>query len=84
MNQPWKIYILSCSDGTLYTGITNSLEKRLKAHNQGKGSRYTRCRHPVTLVYQEECRNKSQALKREIRIKRLSRKEKLALCISSS
>lgn len=73
------IYILKCSDGTLYTGWTTNLEKRVKCHNNGKGAKYTRCRLPVELVYFEECINKSKALKREYEIKQLSRNKKLLL-----
>jgi putative endonuclease len=72
-------YILLCSDGTLYCGYTNDLEKRVKTHNRGKGAKYTRRRTPVKLVYSEEFKTKSEALKREHQIKKLSRKEKLAL-----
>jgi len=72
----WQLYILQCNDGTLYTGITNNLPRRLEMHNSGKASRYTRSRGPVALVYQEGCRNKSGALKKEYRIKSLSRREK--------
>ncbi len=73
------VYILLCSDGTLYTGWTNDLEKRLEAHNSGKGARYTRGRRPVVLVYTEDFEEKGAALRREAAIKKLSRKEKLAL-----
>lgn len=79
----WLCYILCCTDGTLYTGITNDLEKRLAAHNAGSGARYTRTRGPVELVFVESCTDKSFALKREIEIKRLRRKEKLALIESA-
>ena len=72
-------YILRCSDGTLYTGWTDDLEKRLKAHNGGKGGKYTRARTPVELVYYEKFETKQQAMSREWHIKRLTRKEKLAL-----
>lgn len=72
-------YILLCSDGTLYCGYTNDLEKRVNTHNRGKGAKYTRRRTPVKLVYSEEFKTKSEALKREHQIKKLSRKEKLAL-----
>ena len=75
----WLCYILSCADDTLYTGITNDLEKRLAAHNAGTAARYTRGRSPVSLVYTEACAHKSAALKREMKIKRLSRSGKLAL-----
>ena len=72
----WKLYILRCGDGTLYTGITTDVEKRLEAHRSGKGAKYTRGRSPLVLVYREECGDHSAALKREIEIKRLSREEK--------
>ena len=75
----WYVYILRCSDDTLYTGITDDLTKRIAAHNAGKGAKYTRGRGPVCLCYQEEAESYSAALRREIRIKRLSRAEKLAL-----
>jgi putative endonuclease len=67
-----------CADGTLYTGITNDLQRRLGQHNDGSASRYTRSRLPVRLVHREGCRGKSGALKKEYRIKSLSRKEKEA------
>jgi predicted GIY-YIG superfamily endonuclease len=72
----WFLYILKCCDGTLYTGITNDLSRRVKQHNDGTASRYTRSRLPVRIVYQERCRNQSSALKKECRIKSLSRQEK--------
>ena len=75
----WYLYILKCADETLYVGITTDLTKRLKTHNQGKASRYTRMRLPVELVYQEEQPDKSSARKREIQIKNWSRDKKLAL-----
>ena len=71
-------YILLCADGTLYTGWTNDIEKRLAAHNAGRGAKYTRGRRPVTLLYSEECA-KSEAMSREAAIKKLSREEKLML-----
>ena len=73
------VYILKCADGTLYTGWTNDLEKRLKAHNDGTGSKYTRARLPVTLVYFEEYEDKREAMSREWHIKRLTRTQKLKL-----
>ena len=73
------IYILLCSDDTLYTGWTNDLEGRISCHNAGKGAKYTRTRLPVRLVYYEEFTEKSQALKRESEIKKLSKKKKLKL-----
>lgn len=72
-------YIVECSDGTLYTGYTNDLEKRIKAHNSGKGAKYTRSRLPVTLVYFEEYETKELAQSREWHIKRLTRAKKLEL-----
>ena len=73
------VYMLRCGDGTLYTGWTNDLEKRLKSHAAGKGAKYTRVRLPVTLVYREACTDKRGAMRREAALKRLSRAEKLAL-----
>jgi putative endonuclease len=75
----YYVYILTCGDGSLYTGSTNDVEKRLKTHNSGKGAKYTRSHLPVTLSYVEELPDKSAALKREAEIKRLSREEKLRL-----
>lgn len=75
----WYVYILRCRDDTLYTGITDDVDRRLEAHNAGKGAKYTRGRGPVTVVYREVCRSKGEALKREYAIKRLSRAEKLAM-----
>ena len=72
----WCIYLVKCADGTLYTGITNDLQRRIAQHNRGTASRYTRSRLPVTLVYREGCRGKSSALKKEYRMKSLSRKAK--------
>lgn len=72
-------YIVKCSDGTLYTGWTNQLEKRMKAHNEGKGAKYTRSRRPVELVYYEQLETKEEALRREYAIKRLTRVQKLKL-----
>lgn len=69
-------YILLCKDGTLYTGWTNDLKKRVKAHNLGKGAKYTKSRRPVKLVYYEEFPTKKEAMKREYAIKRMGRKEK--------
>jgi len=75
----WLCYLLRCADDTFYCGITNDLEKRLIAHNTGEGAKYTRGRLPVSVVYYENCENKSAALKREMQIKRLSRSAKQAL-----
>ena len=75
----WYVYILECSDNTLYTGITTDLDKRLKTHNNGKGAKYTKTRLPVVLKVSFEAENRSSASKEEYRIKQLSRKEKLEL-----
>ena len=75
----WFVYIMRCSDGSLYTGITNDVSRRREQHNAGSASRYTRNRLPVTLVYQEVQANRSLALKRELAIKALSRQMKETL-----
>jgi predicted GIY-YIG superfamily endonuclease len=75
----WCLYVVKCGDGTLYTGITNDLRRRIGQHNGGTASRYTRSRLPVELVYREPCLNKSSAMRKECRMKSLSRKEKEAL-----
>lgn len=75
----YYVYILSCSDGTFYTGSTNDLEKRLETHNAGKGAKYTRGRLPVVLKHSETFATKSEALKREAEIKDLSRRQKMLL-----
>ena len=72
-------YLLQCADGTLYGGYTTDLQKRLAAHNSGKGAKYTRARLPVELVYWEECPSKEEAMSREWHLKRLTRAQKLAL-----
>ncbi len=72
-------YMVECSDGTLYTGWTFDLQKRINAHNSGKGAKYTRSRRPVKLVYYETFDSKSEAMKREIEIKKMKRKDKLKL-----
>lgn len=76
MANTWKLYILRCGDGSLYTGITTDVEKRLETHRSGKGAKYTRGRGPLELVYREECGDHSAALKRELEIKKLPREEK--------
>lgn len=76
MEEVWYLYILRCGDGTLYTGITNNVEKRLAAHQAGKGAKYTRGRNPLELAYQEECGSHSDALKREAAVKKLTRERK--------
>ena len=79
MENTWYLYILRCKDGTLYTGITTDVEKRFEAHQSGKGAKYTRGRGPLELIYREECGTHSDALKREIAVKRLSREQKQAM-----
>ena len=75
----WYLYMLRCGDGSFYTGITTDVDKRLEAHRAGKGAKYTRGRGPLELVYREECGSHSDALKRELEIKRLTRAEKQKL-----
>lgn len=72
----WYVYMLLCGDGTLYTGMTDNVERRLKAHQMGQGAKYTRGRGPLTLVYVQEQPSRSAALRREYQIKRLSRPQK--------
>ena len=80
----WSVYILHCSDDTLYTGITTDILRRVDEHNtSSKGARYTRARRPVMLVYQEKCDTRSSASKREHSIKKLNRHKKLNLIKSS-
>ena len=73
---PWYVYILRCGDGTLYTGITDDIPRRLAAHRAGKGAKYTRGRGPLELVYQEALPDRSSALRREAAIKKLTRAQK--------
>lgn len=75
----YYVYLLKCCDNSLYCGCTNDLEKRLKAHNSGTGAKYTKPRRPVVLAYFEETNTKSDALRREAAIKKLTRQEKLEL-----
>ena len=77
MEKTWKLYMLRCRDGSLYTGITTDVEKRVAAHNAGKGAKYTRGRGPLELVYCEDCGDHSAALKRELEIKSLTKEDKL-------
>lgn len=79
MEGNWYLYILRCGDDTLYTGITNDVEKRLEAHRAGKGAKYTRGRSPLELAYREHCGSHSDALKREAAVKKLTRQQKEAL-----
>lgn len=79
MTKKWYLYILLCADTSLYIGISPDISKRVLTHNAGKGAKYTKTRLPVKLVYQEELEDHSQALKRELALKKLSRPEKLKL-----
>lgn len=79
----WFIYILQCNDNSLYTGVTNDLDRRIAAHNDGTGAKYTKGRGPVTLLYREESASRSDAQKREYSIKQMSRAEKIQLLKSS-
>ena len=72
-------YLLECADGSLYCGWTNRLNERVKAHNEGRGAKYTKSRRPVTLVYYEEFATKQEAMQREWVIKQMTRSQKLAL-----
>ena len=80
----WIVYMLECADKTLYTGITNDLDRRMAEHAAGKGARYTRGRGPFRLVYRETCQNRAEAARRETAIKVLDRAHKRQLCTSSS
>lgn len=75
----WFLYMVECRDGSLYTGITNDVERRLKEHNDGTGARYTRSRRPVRLRYLEPCESRSAALMRECAVRLLTPREKRAL-----
>ena len=77
----WFVYMVRCRDGSLYTGVTTDAKRRAKEHNAGTGGAYTRARRPVRLVYREPAKDRSSALRREARIKRLSRTEKEALLL---
>lgn len=79
MEKVWYLYILRCGDGTLYTGITDDVQRRFLAHSSGKGAKYTRGRGPLELIYEEICGSYSDALRREHRVKKMRRSEKLLL-----
>jgi len=80
MPKEWYVYMVECADGTLYSGVTTDVERRIKEHNDSpKGAKYTRAKRPVVLVYTESCENRSEATKREYALKQLSREEKLKL-----
>lgn len=80
----WVVYFLRCSDNSLYCGITNNIEKRIKVHNTGKGAKYTRNKLPVKLVYIQKVDNKSEALKLEYKLKKLTKKEKEKMIVSQN
>jgi len=75
----WFLYILECSDGSFYTGVSTDIDRRLREHQEGRASRYTRTRRPVVLVYREECGSRSVSLSRECAVKSLSRLRKAEL-----
>jgi putative endonuclease len=77
--EPYFVYIVRCTDGTLYTGTAKDPQARERAHNEGRGARYTSGRRPVTMVYAESCESRSLALKREHQVKRLTRAQKESL-----
>ena len=79
----WFVYILRCADGTLYSGITNDLDRRLAEHNSGQGAKYTRGRRPAKFIYSKKCESRSAALKEESKIRKLPRKEKINLSKSA-
>ena len=72
----WHLYLLKCGDGSFYTGVTTDIERRVREHQEGKASRYTRTHLPIVLVHNEECGSRSQALSRECAVKSLSRQDK--------
>ena len=80
----WSVYLLRCADGTLYAGSTNDVDARVRAHNDGRGARYTSGRRPVSVVYAEACGTMSDALRRERALKRLTRAQKEALIATTS
>ena len=79
MEKTWYLYMIRCGDGTLYTGITDDVQRRFAMHQNGKGAKYTRGRGPLALVSQIECGSRSEALKAEIRVKALKKQEKIML-----
>ena len=85
MADVYFVYILKCADTSLYTGITSDIDRRVNEHNFGdKGAKYTKCRRPVMLVFVESCESKSKALKRELAIKKLTRRQKEVLVNAKS
>jgi len=79
MGSAWYLYILRCGDGSLYTGVTTDVARRLEEHRSGRGAKYTRGRGPLELVYSETCTGHSEALRREMAVKALSKEQKLRL-----
>jgi putative endonuclease len=77
----WSLYVLECCDGSFYTGVTTDIDRRIREHQEGKASRYTRTRRPVVLAYREECGSRSLALARECAVKSLSRQRKEELIV---
>ena len=84
MEKIWYLYMLRCGDGSLYTGITTDVQRRLDAHLAGKGAKYTRGRGPLTLVHRESCGSHSEALKRELEVKALTREETERLILAGT
>ncbi|MDG6988440.1 MAG: GIY-YIG nuclease family protein [Nitrososphaerota archaeon] len=80
---PYYVYIVRCADGTLYTGVTTDLARRVEEHNSGRGAKYTRGRRPVRLAFSEPAESRGRALEREAEIKKLGRSDKLALLASA-
>lgn len=83
VEKDWYLYMLRCADGSLYTGITTDVPRRLEEHLTGKGAKYTRGRGPLTLVHQESCGSHSEALKRELEVKSLTRRGKEELILKA-
>ena len=79
MTNHWYVYIVRCRDARLYTGISNDVERRVEAHNKGRGCRFTKYRYPVSLVYKENCITKSSARRRELEVQGFTRERKLSL-----
>ena len=84
MEKQWVLYMLECRDSSLYTGISNDLQQRLAAHQAGRGAKYTKGRGPLVLRYTENCQDHAHALRREIQIIKLTREQKLQLCVSKN
>jgi len=78
----WYVYIVRCRTGQLYTGISLDVERRVEEHNRGRGARFTKTRRPVLLVYEETCRDRPSAMRREIEIKRMTRRQKVSMTVA--